>query len=897
MPRFLQNLAIDRVSFWIGFVAGGLFLWFLSKLKILLPRTRRFIKERIQASRQGITVNTEHRFRNDTVRMAQRMHLAAPLFALDEVLVVPHILAPPSQIQPGENNPEDYDYSYDLPYLPDWPELAATYNAPVLTLLEVFQGGCNLALLGHPGSGKTVALAYLATIVSRNEPEAGVLTNLLPILVHVADLDLQQQTPDDPLEALINAAAEHVSTLTLPGLSKLIHNAFESGNALLLVDGLDELVPNLINQTVAYLGVLLQGYPGNRMIVAAPFEYYDGLSHLGLTPIALAAWNQEQRSAFIKHWGEIWTQYIVHRVQGEPDEADPMLLNGWLVNPETSSTPLDITLKVWAAYAGDSIGPSRPDAIESYLLRMTADIEKARPVMEKLASQMVFTMTPIVNYRDAERWVPEFEPSVSPFDQSEILTGATDSTVSQPESPSEQSDQSPPTIQTVEPAEQLKQPVVQLEQSTSPTELTASQIGIAVTTEEIQIPPEISPSKEVSTIHRVLPSLVSNGLLIPCIHSRLRFVNPIIAGYLAGTALASSGEIESLYNKPEWAGKSLTMHYVASWNDLSTLVTPMLGDTNDPLQRKLLTAGRWLRDASKSAKWRTAAMRQLANTLKGEKSIQGLQARALTALISSDDSGVAYLLKQLLSSSQANTRRLAALGYGMMRDPKLVNELIELINDPAPQVRQSALLALVTIGTKPALEAVADTLLHGSEEARSMAAEALANHPEEGYPALEEGSKMEDISVRRAVVFGLAKVDQPWAIRLLEKIQVEDEQWVVRSAAANVLEEKKRLNPHIPHPLLPLPETPWVIAFAGKLGLGVAPGKPAMNLLLQTFTAGDKNERQAALEYISQRGDADSLPYLYQLLNGDDQLLREAAYSTLWYLAASGVSLPPPNPS
>ncbi len=34
---FLRNLRIERTSFWIGFIAGMLFLWLLSSLRRFVP--------------------------------------------------------------------------------------------------------------------------------------------------------------------------------------------------------------------------------------------------------------------------------------------------------------------------------------------------------------------------------------------------------------------------------------------------------------------------------------------------------------------------------------------------------------------------------------------------------------------------------------------------------------------------------------------------------------------------------------------------------------------------------------------------------------------------------------------------------------------------------------------
>jgi HEAT repeat protein len=192
------------------------------------------------------------------------------------------------------------------------------------------------------------------------------------------------------------------------------------------------------------------------------------------------------------------------------------------------------------------------------------------------------------------------------------------------------------------------------------------------------------------------------------------------------------------------------------------------------------------------------------------------------------------------------------------------------------------------------METVAYTLLHGDELLRRAAAEALANHPEEGYPTLEEGSTLEDPAVRRAVVFGLTRVKQPWSIKILDKMRTEDPQWVVQDAATQVLESINNPHPRIPRQLPPLTQTAWLISFAGERGMGVAPGKPAYDLLYQALREGDEDQRLAALYYLSHRGNEGAIMPLYHTYFSSTGDIRETAFEALWNLAASGVDLPPP---
>ena len=165
--------------------------------------------------------------------------------------------------------------------------------------------------------------------------------------------------------------------------------------------------------------------------------------------------------------------------------------------------------------------------------------------------------------------------------------------------------------------------------------------------------------------------------------------------------------------------------------------------------------------------------------------------------------------------------------------------------------------------------------------------EALANHPEEGFPTLREGATLDDILVRRAVVAGLHRVRQPWAVEALQNIQVEEEQWVVKNAATHALELLAIPNPRLPRPFPALTETPWFIAYAGAQGIGVVPGKPAYELLLKALREGKEEQQLAALDYLRQYGDESAIDSIFKVMTGGTIEVREAAFNSFWHLASS----------
>jgi HEAT repeat protein len=392
----------------------------------------------------------------------------------------------------------------------------------------------------------------------------------------------------------------------------------------------------------------------------------------------------------------------------------------------------------------------------------------------------------------------------------------------------------------------------------------------------------------------LIAKLVESGLLTQHRNNRMRFIHPVLCGYLAGKALLNY-KSEALLDQPPWIGKYLALNYQVASGDATPLVDILISVLDRPLSRNLLTAARWLRDAPRQMAWHGQVMTKLVELLRQTGQPLGLRGQALCALVQSGDSDAAVLLRQLLEENDSELLQLAALGSGALQDTKAVELLSSLLNNQSPNVRRAACLALVNIGTTAAMDNVASALLHGDENLRRSAAEALANHPGEGHSMLKEGAGMkEDLLVRRSVAFGLGRIPERWAEDLINHLVTNDDQWAVRNAAMEVNENRQRPNPHIPQRLPPPTESPWIIAFAGKEGLGVSPDKPPIDLLLKALKSGTEEERLASLTYLRVLPVEGVFGALYQAMYSGESSLREAAFQTFSEMAARGVNVPDP---
>lgn len=817
----------DRLSFWLGFLAASLFWWVIRRMQRFMPEIRAILKQQAENSRSQSTSSLDDRLRKETLLRVQGLHLASPLFSLDEILIFPRLLAPPPQPNPETSDLEEPRTLRILPYLPEFPELSAEYSVPTITLMDALKNGVNLAIIGQPGTGKTVALAHLATLFARRSDETGDLSDLFPVYMHAIDLNLTTWDGKDPLASLIHVITEYAPVFSIPQIPGFIKRLVESKKLILLLDGLDELSVTSLKEATDFLAALRKEFPSIRIVCTASPENLTGLTQIGFTPLALAAWNQTDRVMFIKRWGDLWQKEYT---PSTGEIVDPVLLNYWIISDRAIVTPLEFTLRAWALYAGDTRGPHYLNDIEAYLRRLVPN-QKLRSAIERLAQQMVLNGQPFINRGQATDLVSEYEES--PAAPNEL-----------PNENSSISDR---------PGEQ----------------------------------PKIAP------IHSIIPTLISSGLLTDHLNDRMRFVHPVMQGYMAGIALAKESTITQFTSQSTWTGKLLTMRYLAAFGDITNLVNGLLQTEDEPFYRGLFQTARCARDAAPTARWRPFVMRHLADLMQNDHLPQTTRARALSALLCANDPTVNLLFEQLYKDPSPITRRLAVIGSGALVDSRSVTELIPLLNDTDLSVRQSSIVALTAIGTPAALEAVSSVLYEsGDELMRRTAAEALARRPVEGYPILKTAVKSEDLLVRRAVVFGLIQIHEKWAVEILENMRIEDAQWVVRDAAVRALELVEKPDPCLPRQLPPPSTSPWLITYASHTGVGISAGDPGTDLLIQALQTGSEEDRLLALEYLRDMPAMKVIKAIYDAAYHQNGVIQQAACYSLWYMAVSGANLP-----
>jgi len=396
-----------------------------------------------------------------------------------------------------------------------------------------------------------------------------------------------------------------------------------------------------------------------------------------------------------------------------------------------------------------------------------------------------------------------------------------------------------------------------------------------------------------TSISKVLTELKNTGILNTNTRNEINFVHLAIPGYLVGQSIFNDYGCKT-FSRASWPMESIAALQKGKIEEFGEEYYSILYRTDDPLMLDRLSLAYWLPCFSNELEEKKVVRTRLIDDLENEMLPLGLRFKLLTTLLKSEDIQIRSIIRNLLKSENSSTRLIATIGCGYLRDNKATSYLLDLLRDDF-KVGQAACLALALIRSNAAIEGLVTALLEGSDQLRRAAAEAFATIPEKGFEILREGSNLDDLVTRRAVIYGLRKVNEPWSIEILEKLHRDDNQWVIKDAAIQAIEDLKRQDPSDQRLTTPLHEIPWLVAFAGDLGQGLSPGKSAQAMLLRVLDEGNDDEILAALIQIQNRGITEVFPSIYPLYYGERHDIREAAYHTIWQISSMGVDIPPLN--
>ncbi|MCP4359330.1 MAG: NACHT domain-containing protein [Chloroflexi bacterium] len=321
MMQINSNWRPDTPSLLLGVVLGIVLMtavfWLRPTFLRWYRRGRGWIEGKLSWMRSGV----ETRFQGETVKYAQKLLVDWRWLATDPFFVPPRLLAA------GDIVPAKDRGATETAVL--FPECAVKMGSPLLPSMGVdylLQNGRRVLISGQAGAGKSTLLAHLTHRLAAADPQGvdKAFAPVMPLHLHLAEIEWPPADPDAPeesssLELLTNALQKRSNPLTTAGLGDLIERKLAAGEALLLLDGWNELAAGKRPLILKWLHGLLTQFGQARVFMTTALDGYGALLSFGFTRTRLLPWRMGQVQELAAHWQNVFSL----------DEAVPDLSNFW----------------------------------------------------------------------------------------------------------------------------------------------------------------------------------------------------------------------------------------------------------------------------------------------------------------------------------------------------------------------------------------------------------------------------------------------------------------------------------------------------------------------------------------------------------------------------------------
>jgi HEAT repeat protein len=392
----------------------------------------------------------------------------------------------------------------------------------------------------------------------------------------------------------------------------------------------------------------------------------------------------------------------------------------------------------------------------------------------------------------------------------------------------------------------------------------------------VLLPVGAQPSRVEEQIFETVTA--PDGLLRPHDEGYV-FSHPLWEAYLASRHLATL-PTEAVLERLDGPGWGAVIDFYAALGPMEAIIKSWLSQPDDLWYTRLRRTARWAAIAPPGAKWRNGIMALLARTLLTGDVPLPIRRRVADALIQTGDPGVVYFLRQAAGHTDAGVRVAALEALGQLAGEADLPTLEIALDDPETAVQQAAVAALGMMGGRAAVHRLTRLLLEADQELRVAAASALARCGGEGWDVLREGLEEEDLLTRRATVYGLSEIRQPWARELLVKTAREDREWIVR-AAAEMATEARDATPRRVEAPIDVSEAGWLISWAAERDEVVSKGEAAFPILLRALEEGRPAIRRAAIGALALVGKPDHAAVLQRVMAEGDPHLASVALEAL----------------
>ncbi len=822
-----QGWTFDLLSALIGAAITAALAIVLYWYRAVIGQAWQAASAAIRQQLDKLTAGLETRYYDGLLSTLPAFEVLPRLVPLETLYVAPRFVAPlprPSLVQ------------------------ASSHPASHVILGSVWQAARRLLVAGRTGSGRTAILVHLArTFTAQNiqgtyDPDQ----RHIPIYIHLIELSREfsrslaqpdaagnppspAKAPDDTAAWLVANVASHSSALIARNIGNLVRRWLQSNQAVILIDGLDELGDLEQQQAMTWISQLVERYPEPRYVVAAPTRGYGKLTEAGFAALPLTEWDVAETSELARRW--------IKLIQCGPEDV-ARLADALKPLPGLAPLPIDLSLAalVWQKSGAAPRSPSvlYDQAVEHVLGELTGQSPLSpllsRSALGRLATKLIKEGRTLATRAELEQIIAELVPK--------------------PES--------------------AQEPV--------PTE---------------SVPTPSAPSGKLpKSVSETIDALVKSELLAAR-GNDYAFCHRRVQCYLAAWHIVQHKDLAALaelLNAPlRFAAWADLFEFCAGMLDFTRLIEAYLSQKDDLFRTRLWTTITWAAAAPPEAAWRGRVLGEVARVWMQPNQLAVLRERALLGLISTQDKGLPFLFKKALANPDPIQRAQAIRGLGIMGREADLTILVKALQDPDPSVREAAIHAIGAIPAETALETLIDILLQADETMRQAAAEALVHQGDKGKAILRDAMQEEDVLVRRAATFGLRQIGEPWAVELLGQVEQNDSQWAVRSAATDALRlaQESATGAELDLSPIKLQDQGWLIEWAATRGMSVAASAHlAMPVLLKALSEGDARAKLATIRTLARIGNAEAIGPLRQALSESDVAIQTEAWRALAELGA-----------
>lgn len=809
---------LDFLSLLIGLIIGAGLTVVVYRYLPAVVAWRDQVVSQVRETQAWVRSSVEARYQVETADYIAAYHLGGNRAALGEIFVPPLIVAPQAPVDP------------EIPFRPEpgwlqylWPDLVsgvALDPPPTVSIRQLLLQGRRVVISAEAGAGKTTLLAYCA-LSCANATDMGPYTFLLPVVpvfVHLAELDY-----------LLGLQAEN-GTAPDPNPITPLAQAMQRRTSVLTGRGMSDLLRQKAGD--GRLLLLLDGWDELAPQDRAPST--DWLRHLLIAypdiqvimAGPLRGYGPLVELGFVvtglSPWrvGEVETFTDQWR-QALNEEMRLHLPIFW----QPGQLPLETTFRLWLGL--EERAADRADTPRRWVELMETLLLKALPRFDS---------------KDDPEWLPAV-------------------------------------------TRELWQLLAYRLVSEGRFFLPRNEVEELIDT----ILLDYEAQEERKSGQRLFNTLNNSGIFVIWAGQRVGFYSPVWRDFLAASHAASS--INNLKETvldhlvdPAWAGMvRFFMGRIKADEAAEAARLVLAGKQTDPLSNNLFQVASWLPEVLDKGEWRRQVLIQMGQmVVKGNVPVV-LRQRAAIALARTNESGVLAFLRQLLRQQDVALRQVGLAAIARL-GPEIALAVAEkMMQDATPQVRSSAVYVLTWLHD-PVVEKPLLTALVDSDETMSRAAaEGLALNGSAGaYEILQEATEDVALHVRRSAVSGLVRLDDFWAVALLEKIEREDEQWLVKSAAGSALEMIVARNKPGRWEMAQPGDQGWLIRWAASKERAIPGGAAAIPVLLEALSEAEEPAvRMAAALTLGQMGEKGSIARLQEALRDPEALVREAAFIAL----------------